>query len=506
MRKTILTIAVAFFACMACAQLPPVQDVEFVRKSFIRNYYNLRIPYARINMRGTHLFMEHASNLIVTQLGKTDAGLSQDFDRLVISAGKGQTETLVRCSDFNPFLCYEVGFDNIQGEQGLAFYTDRGAESRRIIVYKKAGKLGVRTPADTLEVEDHHEEAMTLRVQCTGARLHVFVVTAHCDSLAFSYHIPYEIYTTGKHWSLRDVEDWNFGAYAKLPEGGQARFNKVEASFASGTGQADPSVVQYKDGSPYIKDGKLYVMLTTRGFDQIPDSHQGIYRIDLTTFQWELMGSLAFTRDGDGFMHPYHATRAVWDGDSGQWLIMTVSHGEDHQLMQGTTRADILHGFHVVNVSALNEPHWDTHTDEDPDFLYDAGRRQWLLAYVSVVGDKGYQTVLAAGKSWNGPYREVALSEVGNETGTRILKANGTYTILSGGSDYNVLHYPDLRRIGGLKVRYPDGGFRGWAAITAIPWNDCQRYLWITFDRGRDFGRYSYGTLYVYLSKAEEAP
>ena len=110
-------------------------------------------------------------------------------------------------------------------------------------------------------------------------------------------------------------------------------------------------------------------MLTTRGFEQIPDSYQGIYRLDLTTFQWQLVGALWFTREGDHLLHPYHATKAVWDDEARQWLVMTVSHGEDHCLMQGATRADILHGMHTMDVSPLGEPHANTHTDEDPDFL-----------------------------------------------------------------------------------------------------------------------------------------
>ena len=251
-------------------------------------------------------------------------------------------------------------------------------------------------------------------------------------------------------------------------------------------------------------------MLTTRGFEQIPDSYQGIYRLDLTTFQWQLVGALWFTREGDNLLHPYHATKAVWDDEARQWLVMTVSHGEDHCLMQGATRADILHGMHTMDVSPLGEPHAITHTDEDPDFLYDAASRQWLLAYVSVLADKGYQTILARSKRWNGAYTEVAHSTVGNETGTRLLnlrdvptlakRTGQDFCILSGGDQYNVLGYPSLERQGTLHVRYPDGGFRGWASVTPIPWNDGMRWLWITFDRGRPHGRYSYGSLYVFLS------
>ena len=94
----------------------------------------------------------------------------------------------------------------------------------------------------------------------------------------------------------------------------------------------------------------------------------------------------------------------------------------------------------------------------------------------------------------------MAVSEVGNTTGPRLLRTGRGLCVLSGGDDYHVLNFPDLKRRGGLKIIYPDGGFRGWASIAPVPEGDGTRYLWITFDRGRTLGRYSYGTLYHYLS------
>lgn len=469
-------------------------DVEFVRHSFVRNHYNLRLPYAQINMQGTHLFEANANDVVLHQWGGAPLQCTQRANRLQVSASQGGGAVVMRCSMFHPFLCYEVGLDTIAGEQGMAFYSDK----QRIVVYKRPGAIGVRTDRETREVPDAHDGPMILRTQWTGARLHVFACTESGDSLALS------LSAGPAHWDERSLDDWSWGAYAKLDANERVSINKVEATLACGTGQADPAIVQHADGSPYIVDGKLYVMLTTRGFEQIPDSYQGIYRLDLTTFQWELMGALHFTRQGDHLLHPYHATRVVRDDAHDRWLVMTVSHGEDHCLMQGETRADILHGMHVMDVAPLHEPYEATHTNEDPDFLWDAKQKQWILAYVSVMGDKGYQTILARSKQWNGPYKEVAHSEVGNETGTKLVSLPNTpqrYAVLSGGTDYNVLRYPTLEREGGLRVRYPDGGFRGWASIIRIPWNDSHRWLWITFDRGRPYGRYSYGTLYIYLSK-----
>ena len=500
----ILSIAVMCLlgAWHAVAQtLPSLTEAEFVRKSFVRNHYNLRIPYAHINLQGTHLFLSDANNLVVQQRGSHDVMFSQIGNRLLANAGEASGEAWVRCSDFHPFLCYEVEMDSVTGEQGMVFYNESEEQGDYVIVYKRRGTIGIRTMHETKEVKDHHTGALTLRCQWTGTRLHVFACDERSDSLALSYKPNIKGRNREGQWDERQLDAWNYGAYVRVGNGNTASLRRIDASLACGTGQADPSVVQHTDGTPYIKDGKLYVMLTTRGFEQIPDSHQGIYRLDLTTFQWELCGALFFTRQGDHILHPYHATKAVWDEANSRWLVMTVSHGEDHCLMQGNTQADILHGLHTMDVAPLDEPYRATRTNEDPDFQYDAQQQQWLLAYVSVIGQKGYQTILATSPQWNGTYTEVAHSEVGNETGTRLIHVGGERFVLSGGDSYNILSYPTLQRIGGLQAHYPDGGFRGWASVTPIPWNDGQRWLWITFDRGRPYGRYSYGSLYVFLSK-----
>ncbi|MBQ6651851.1 MAG: GtrA family protein [Prevotella sp.] len=486
-----------------------IEDLTFVRRSFVRNYYNLRQPYAQINLRGTHLLEEHANNLVVNRLGG-NVTLRQQYGKLMVEGSETGGECMIRCSDFNPFLCYEAGIaslpDSTEGtssEMGICFYDTDGAN--RIVVYKRSDAVGVRfvdngTCIDSLTVNDHHALPLTLRVQTTGARLHVFVQGSDCDTLLFSRRIPYCFMDGKSFWPRAVCRKWNFGLYARLGARQQAVADRIEAFFSSGTGQADPAIVQHKDGSPYIRDNRLFVALTTRGFEEIPDSHQGIYSIDVSTMEWRKEGTLLFERNGDGMLHPYHATKMVWDNDSQTWMLMTVSHGEDHRLLWATSKADLLHGYHVVDTHQLHEPYAQTGTDEDPDFLWDEQTRQWLLAYVSVVGKKGYQTVLCKSKQWNGGYKEMAVSEVGNTTGPRLLRTGRGLCVLSGGDDYHVLNFPDLKRRGGLKIIYPDGGFRGWASIAPVPEGDGTRYLWITFDRGRTLGRYSYGTLYHYLS------
>ena len=187
---------------------------------------------------------------------------------------------------------------------------------------------------------------------------------------------------------------------------------------------------------------------------------------------------------------------------------MTTTHGDTHTLAYCSTKADILHGIHYLECEELDFPHNYTrgkqaeikYNTEDPDFFYDAKARRWRLAYCALK-DKSYVTYLCESKNWNGPYSQIAESVQNNNTGIRITTVGGERYVLSGGSDttFYIYEYPTLKYRGTFQQQYANGGFRGWPTIVPIPYGNYERYLWITFDRGAQTGKYSYGTLYFYL-------
>ena len=122
------------------------------------------------------------------------------------------------------------------------------------------------------------------------------------------------------------------------------------------------------------------------------------------------------------------------------------------------------------------------------------------MAYCALK-DKSYVTYLCESDNWNGPYTQIAESEYNNNTGIRITTVGGRRYVLSGGSGttFYIYDYPTLRYEGTFRQQYANGGFRGWPTIVPIPYGNYERYLWITFDRGAQTGKYSYGTLYFYL-------
>ena len=470
--------------------------MTFVRQSFVRNFYTSSKVMSRINMEGTDLFLPNSANLIVEH-HKGEAALKQQGRTLEIASDR-EAETTIRVGAFHPYLCYEAEFGGLNDGEvaGVEFYPNSGVGRRVRIVYK--GGSIVATAGDNVlaEKEIGKREELKLRVQYTGLRFHVFCL--HDDGRA---ELLYSVEN-----DMRAVESCtthSFGVYSSLPSAGAVTLRRAESLLTSGTGQADPQIIQTTDGRPLIRDGRLYICFTTRGFERIFDSYQGVYSIDLDSYELRLEGALFFGK-GDGVMYGFHATKVVYNPATEEYLVMTTTHEDTHTLAWASTKADLLHGMHYLECKELDFPHNYTRghgfNTEDPDFFYDSDAGKWRLAYCALK-DKSYVTYLCESDNWNGNYTLVAESKQNNNTGIRITEVGGKRYVLSGGSEttFYIYDYPSLEYRGTFQQQYANGGFRGWPTIVPIPYGNYERYLWITFDRGAQTGRYSYGTLYFYL-------
>ena len=94
---------------------------------------------------------------------------------------------------------------------------------------------------------------------------------------------------------------------ARLKQGEVVGFSRAEQYLTCGTGQADPKVLHYENGEPIAKDDTIWIAMTTRGYDPIPASHQGLYRYNIKTHEWALVGDMTFDQ-GDGVLRGWHAT------------------------------------------------------------------------------------------------------------------------------------------------------------------------------------------------------
>ena len=491
--KRILTTLLLLACSLPLWAQKPMAEVDltkmtFVRQSFVRNFYTSQKVMSQINMEGTNLFLPNSANLIV----EGTPTLTQHGRTLNIATEQGPAT--IRVGAFHPYLCYEAEFSALNNgdEAGITFYANEGEGKRIRIVYRN-GEIVSLSNDDILASKPIGEcNKVHLRVQYTGVRFHVFNLreSGEADLL---YSVEND---------MRAVESCtthSFGIYAN----GNITLHKAQSALTCGTGQADPQIIQTTDGQPLIHDGRLYICFTTRGFERIFDSYQGIYSLDLASYELRLEGAMFFGK-GDGIMYGFHATKVVYNPDTEEFLVMTTTHEDTHTLAWAATKSDLLHGLHYLECEELDFPHNYTrghgYNTEDPDFFYDSEVGKWRLAYCALK-DKSYVTYLCESDRWNGPYTLIAESAYNNNTGIRITTVGGKRYVLSGGSDttFYIYDYPTLRYEGTFRQQYANGGFRGWPTIVPIPYGNYERYLWITFDRGAQTGRYSYGTLYFYL-------
>lgn len=505
LRFTTLLSLVAFLAISASAQTPQrevnLNDMTFVRQSFVRNFYNSQKVMSQINMEGTELFLKNSANIIVER-STVAPKLSQEGRTLLVEAGNESSSAILRVGAFHPYLGYEVTFSEVgKGEVvGIAFYPNNGKGEVVKTIYREGKIVSVleQNGDDKIlgEATTEKSKSISLRVQYTGMRFHIFRL--YDNGMAkLLYSVAHD-----KRAIDSCIKD-SFGVYVSLPKNGKVVLHKAQSILSCGTGQADPQIVQTTDGTPLIRDGKLYVCFTTRGFEQIRDSYQGVYSLDIDSYELKLEGALFFGK-GDGKIYGFHATKVVYDEANKEYLVMTTTHADSHILAYCSTKSDILHGMHFLECKELDFPHNYSRAKhkgtEDPDFFYDSEAKKWRLAYCAMK-NKSWTTFLCESDSWNGPYEVIAESPKNNNTGLRITTVGGRRYVLSGGpgTTYYIYDYPTLRYEGTFQQQYANGGFRGWPTIVPIPYGNYERYLWITFDRGAQTGRYSYGTLYFYL-------
>jgi hypothetical protein len=338
----------------------------------------------------------------------------------------------------------------------------------------------------------------TLRLHVTGRYLSFFRVK---DGVA-TYATTIDV---GQWFDLRDdavIKDFAVALGARLDPSESVTFTRLAQYLSSGTGQADPRVVHYEDGTPMVVDNRIWIAMTTRGYDPIPSSHQGMYCYNLTTHEWTLTGDLSFDR-GDGLKRPWHATDVFFDRRDNQWKCLTTSHGDDHRIYYGVCDRDPRFGVAEISVDLLN---CGINQGEDPSIIYDGEAGKWRLALCQDVGG-GFNTLLLEATEWNGAYTPVAVNAATSSTGVLLQKVDGQYYVFQGRgtSNYEILSYPGLTTLGTLNVSplLPDRNI--WPVVIPVATPTETAYYFLTFDREQVTGAYSYGNLHWYRA-AETTP
>ena len=197
---------------------------------------------------------------------------------------------------------------------------------------------------------------------------------------------------------LRDktvLAEYKYGFGVRGGSGATIVLDSVEAGYWGRAGVRDNHVVTYADGTPYIKDNKLYLTLTNAGLDFFSTAHWGLYTLDLSDYTsptaLKEVGKLFWNREGK--VMGDHAGHIVYDDTNREFIIGVSTWGDfTYQGVEiyhtrvkvlPTEDIEVLHGVHVLTGQELTLPtalptpptgHWDPH--------FTRIGQEWYVAFV----------------------------------------------------------------------------------------------------------------------------
>lgn len=302
--------------------------------------------------------------------------------------------------------------------------------------------------------------------------------------------------------------------------GGTPDLGPVRAGPFGMAGLRDLHLVQHADGSPYVRDGRMFLTATCAGLGFFKQAHWGVFAFDPRTLATDparlrLEQTAQLYSRRDGLVLGDHAGQLVRDGD--RWLVAVSSWGDfaPHRrvgIRHLTTSEDLLAGVHVLDTEPAPMP--TPHGSYDPALTRIDGR--WHVAFVASVGHQpsDFHPALAVGPvgadDWTEGLQLVgAASDLHQCEGPVLARPGGAgapWRFLA--SDGDARCYPvfdlSLRRIGDLDAPY--GTNLPHPQVIDLPGGG---QAIVTFDgtqvRERTLGYGSHGDVVVLRSTARPA-
>lgn len=229
-----------------------------------------------------------------------------------------------------------------------------------------------------------------------------------------------------------------------LSYGYEGATGRVRAGYFGQAGVRDPHVVQYADGRPFIRDGKLYLTLTNAGLGFFQQAHWGVWTLDLANpTRLTQVAQLFFARDG--VVLGDHAGQIVVDGN--EFVLAMSSWGDFNfagvHVRYVRTRANVLSGVHVLPTTRMPLP-----TDVsswDPAMTKIDG--QWHVAFVESPAQSPafvFHPALARGRTLESLSLVGADLTLDQTEGTIIQRLQGKWYVLASDGDARVYRKYDL--------------------------------------------------------------
>lgn len=305
----------------------------------------------------------------------------------------------------------------------------------------------------------------------------------------------------GEQWTARakvhlddPVDPATLENFAEWRGDGSGPLGEVRTGPFGQLGLRDLHLVTHADGSPYERDGLVFLTATHAGPGFFDTAHCGVWSFDREIFALEHRGNLWFRREGrDGHVvYGDHATHLIRHGE--QWLAASSTWGDFTRdgitITLARSGEDLLGGDHVLDAEPLDldlgpglpQPVagvWDPHLT-----LIDG---HWHLAFVAARRFFNFYPALARATK---PDSLDGFTVIGAATsrkateGTIIIRLDDQWRVVaSDGRDNRPehrAHYPifdlGMEQVGALDAPY--GSNLPWP--TLIPHGD--RWLLLTFD------------------------
>ncbi len=120
------------------------------------------------------------------------------------------------------------------------------------------------------------------------------------------------------------------GFGARSGSGRAILFDGVRAGYFGEAGVRDPHCVQYADGTPYIKNNKLYFTVTNAGLGFFEKAHWGVWAMDLSDYtNIEQVGNIFWYNAGQpNIILGHHAGQIIRDEQEDRWILLASSWGD----------------------------------------------------------------------------------------------------------------------------------------------------------------------------------
>jgi len=393
--------------------------------------------------------------------------------------------------------------DATTGERLFAIYT---RSTSTIEIYTKGGSLAEGTKATISYTWDG---AFELAVWVSGETLSVWT---RKENQSWVYHATYAHQSvvdprlTTKRANMRP----SFFCYKE--SGAEAiKVTNFRMGYPLGVGLANPSILTYEDGEPYVKDGKHYFIANATNpypildeYIRVRASWLCVWSIDLRSQKLKLESRLSFRRTvrGNEYVFGENSGCFVYDRDNKEFVLVVPDWGSavalDIKNHIYRVKENILTGTHVLAGTKITMPgrihQWDPALRKKAD-------GKWIMLYNET--DAGNVWTLRTAESTDLINWTLLNSTTYQNEGNKWHRFDGNWYAISGKSGTsNFVTYSETLTLLADVVTPTDGSRHGMAAhpmyIPVAEGNQSQLYL-ITMDNFQFQGMFfSWGNLDIY--------